>query len=183
MILSSANELVMTEYGAIALGEKSYGRRNDYVDYISECWRPKERKWGSSYGYFCNHYPPILDEAATLYYEETLPAWRTWGISGGVNAWENAWRRLIKPKPNSVFRETPPNLPLDTDWANLQRPGAVADEWVYDAGGGGEIRSLFDLGRPEEKEYYAPTRRGKVFPTLIAPLLPISAALTIWYTL
>lgn len=179
-----ANEPVMTEYGAIALGEKSYElEEHDYVDYISECWRPKERKWGSSYGYFCNHYPPILDEAATLYYEETLPAWRTWGISGGVNAWENAWRRLIKPKPNSVFRETPPNLPLDTDWANLQRPGAVADEWVYDAGGGGEIRSLFDLGRPEEKEYYAPTRRGKVFPTLIAPLFAyLGGPDELWYT-
>ena len=179
-----ANEPVMTEYGAIALGEKSYElEEQDYVDYISWCWRPKERKWNSSYGYFCNNYPPILDEAATRYYEETLPAWRTWGISGGVNAWENAWRRLIKPNPGSVFRQTPPNLPLDTDWAALQHPGASADEWVYDGGGGGEIRSLFDLGRPEEKEYYAPTRRGKVYPTLIAPLFAyLGGPDDLWYT-
>lgn len=82
-----------------------------------------------------------------------MPAWRTWGISGGVNAWENTWRRLIKRIPGSSIRAPPPNVPLATDWANLQRPGFSADSWKYANGGGGEIRCLFDLGRPEEKAY------------------------------
>ncbi|MDX9980112.1 MAG: hypothetical protein RBU25_08830 [Lentisphaeria bacterium] len=179
-----ANEPLMTEYGAILLGERSYELEEaDYVDYIAWCWRPKEKEWNSSYGYFCFNYPPILDECATRYYEVLLPAWRTWGISGGVNAWENTWRRLIQRQPNSVFRAVPPNVPLATDWANLQRPGFSADEWVYDPGGGGEIRTLFDLGRPEEKEYLEPTLRGQVYPTLIAPLFAyIGGPGEEWYT-
>ena len=165
------NEPVMTEYGAILLGERSYAlEEHDYVDYYDRCWKPKERTWGSSYGYFCFNYPPILDECSSRYYEVLLPAWRTWGISGGVNAWENTWRRLIKRRPGSSYREVPPPVPLDTDWAHLQRPGFSGDEWVYANGGGGEIRSLFDLGRPEEREYLEPTLRGKVMPQLIAPL-------------
>ncbi len=166
-----ANEPLMTEYGAILLGERSYElEEQDYVDYCQWAWDGTERKWRSSYGYFCFNYPPILDECSSAYYEVLLPAWRTWGISGGVNAWENTWRRLIKRRPNSVFREVPPGVPLDTDWANLQRPGFSADAWQYANGGGGEIRCLFDLGRPEEKEYLQPTRRGKVMPQLLAPL-------------
>jgi beta-galactosidase len=165
------NEPLLTEYGAIALGEQSYElEEQDYVDYLARCWRPREKKWASSYGYFCHNYPPILDECATRYYEVLLPSWRTWGISGGVNAWENAWRRLIKRQPNSSLRSTPPDVPLSIDWPALQRPGAAAEAWVYDGGGGGEIRTLFDLGRPEEKEYLESTRRGQVYPTLIAPL-------------
>jgi beta-galactosidase len=165
------NEPVMTEYGAILLGEKSYAlEEQDYVDYYDRCWDAKGGKWRSSYGYFCHNYPPILDECSSDYYDAMLPAWRTWGISGGVNAWENTWRRLIKRQPNTSYRATPPNVPLPTDWASLQRPGFSADEWVYANGGGGEIRCLFDLGRPEEKEYFEPTRRGKVMPELIAPL-------------
>ncbi len=166
-----SNEPVMTEYGAILLGEKSYQLEEyDYVDYCDRCWDAKSHKWRSSYGYFCHNYPPILDECSSDYYEAMLPAWRTWGISGGVNAWENTWRRLIKRIPGSSYRAMPPNVPLDTDWANLQRPGFSADSWQYANGGGGEIRCLFDLGRPEEKEYFEPTRRGKVMPKLIAPL-------------
>ena len=178
------NEPVMTEYGAILLGERSYAiEEHDYVDYYDRCWRPKEQKWSSSYGYFCFNYPPILDECSSRYYEVLLPAWRTWGISGGVNAWENTWRRLIKRKPNSVFREVPPRLPLETDWANLQRPGFSADNWEYANGGGGEIRCLFDLGRPEEKEFFEPTLRGKVMPQLIAPLYAyIAGPRDEWFT-
>jgi len=178
------NEPLMTEYGAILLGERSYAlEEHDYVDYYDWCWRPKEHKWNSSYGYFCFNYPPILDLCSSRYYEVLLPAWRTWGISGGVNAWENTWRRLIKRKPNSVFREVPPPVPLDTDWANLQRPGFSADEWMYANGGGGEIRCLFDLGRPEEKEYLEPTLRSKVMPQLIAPLYAyIAGPRDEWFT-
>lgn len=178
------NEPVMTEYGAILLGERSYDLEEaDYVDYEQWCWRPTEKKWNSSYGYFCFNYPPILDECSSRYYEVLLPAWRTWGISGGVNAWENTWRRLIKRQPNSVFRAVPPSVPLDTDWANLQRPGFSADEWVYANGGGGEIRCLFDLGRPEEKEYLEPTLRSQVMPALIAPLYAyIGGPGEEWYT-
>ncbi len=165
------NEPVMTEYGAILLGERSYQlEEHDYVDYIDSCWDDKAHAWRSSYGYFCFNYPPILDECASDTYEAMFPAWRTWGISGGVNLWENTWRRLIKRRPGSSYREVPPSLPLATDWANLQRPGFSADEWQYANGGGGEIRCLFDLGRPEEKEYLEPTRRGTVIPELIAPL-------------
>lgn len=166
-----ANEPLMTEYGAIQLGEKSYRlEEDDYVDYYDRCWDAAAKKWRSSYAYFCNCYPPILDECTSDYYEAMLPAWRTWGISGGVNAWENTWRRLIKRMPGSSIRAVPPDLPLATDWAGLQRPGFSADSWRYANGGGGEIRCLFDLGRPEEKEYFEPTRRGKVMPELIAPL-------------
>ncbi|MDA3923956.1 MAG: hypothetical protein PF904_04565 [Kiritimatiellae bacterium] len=165
------NEPVMTEYGAILLGEKSYQLEEyDYVDYYDRCWNAKSKEWRSSYGYFCHNYPPILDECSSDYYEAMLPAWRTWGISGGVNAWENTWRRLIKRIPNSSSRALPPDLPLVTDWADLQRPGFSANSWQYANGGGGEIRCLFDLGHPEEKEYFEPTRRGKVMPELIAPL-------------
>ena len=165
------NEPVMTEYGAILLGERSYDlEEQDYIDYYDWCWEPKQQKWRSSYGYFCHNYPPILDECSSRYYEVLLPAWRTWGISGGVNAWENTWRRLTKRQPNTPFRAVPANVPLATDWANLQRPGLSADSWQYANGGGGEIRCLFDLGRPEEKEYFEPTRRGQVMPALIAPL-------------
>ena len=178
------NEPLMTEYGAILLGERSYAiEEHDYVDYYDWCWRPKEQKWSSSYGYFCFSYPSILDECSSRYYQVLLPAWRTWGISGGVNAWENTWRRLIKRKPNSVFREVPPPVPLETDWADLQRPGFSADEWVYANGGGGEIRCLFDLGRPEEKEFFEPTLRGKVMPQLIAPLYAyIAGPRDAWFT-
>jgi hypothetical protein len=165
------NEPVMTEYGAILLGERSYGlEEQDYVDYYDRCWDAKSHSWRSSYGYFCHNYPPILDECSSDYYEAMLPAWRTWGISGGVNAWENTWRRLIKRRPNSSYREVPSPVPLKTDWEHLQKPGFSPDEWQYANGGGGEIRCLFDLGRPEEKEYFQPTRRSKVMPELIAPL-------------
>jgi len=166
-----ANEPLMTEYGAILLGEKSYRlEEDDYVDYYDRCWDAKGKKWRSSYDYFSNNYPPIIDECTSDYYEALMPAWRTWGISGGVNAWENTWRRLIKRIPDSSARAVPPDVPLATDWANLQRPGFSADSWQYANGGGGEIRCLFDLGRPEEKEYFEPTRRSKVMPELIAPL-------------
>ena len=162
------NEPVMTEYGAILLGERSYLlEEHDYVGYYDAAWDGKGRRWRSSYGYFCHAYPPILDECSSRYYEAMLPAWRTWGISGGVNAWENTWRRLIKRQEESVLRKGIPDLPLETDWENLQRPGFSADVWQYAAGGGGEIRCLFDLGRPEEKEHIEPTLRAKVMPELI----------------
>ena len=165
------NEPLMTEYGAILLGERSYRlEEHDYVGYYDHAWDGKGQRWRSSYGYYCHGYPPILDECSARYYEVLLPAWRTWGISGGVNAWENTWRRLVKRKDGSVLREAPPDIPLDTDWASLQRPGFSADVWQYASGGGGEIRCLFDLGRPEESEYLEPTLRSKVMPELIASL-------------
>lgn len=165
------NEPVMTEYGAILLGERSYVlEEEDYVDYEARCWNAGQKKWGSSYGYFCFNFPPILDECSARYYEAMLPAWRTWGISGGVNAWENTWRRLVKRQPDTSSRALPESVPLDTDWAHLQQPGFSADAWQYASGGGGEIRCLFDLGRPEESEYFEPTLRATVMPALIAPL-------------
>lgn len=165
------NEPVMTEYGAILLGEEAYKlEEHDYVGYYDIAWDAKGKSWRSSYGYFCHAYPPTLDVCSSRYYEAMLPAWRTWGISGGVNAWENTWRRLIKRTEGGVLRQTVPDLPIETDWENLQRPGFSADVWQYAHGGGGEIRCLFDLGRPEEKEYVEPTMRGRVMPELIAPL-------------
>ena len=165
------NEPVMTEYGAILLGERSYElEEHDYVGYYDVVWNGKSQSWRSSYGYFCHAYPPILDVCSSRYYEVMLPAWRTWGISGGVNAWENTWRRLIKRREGGVTRETLPDVPIETDWEHLQRPGFSADVWQYAQGGGGEIRCLFDLERPEEKEYIEPTLRAKVMPELLAPL-------------
>ena len=166
-----ANEPVMTEYGAIQLGEKAYDlEEDDYVDYLSRQWHQQRKVWYSSYPYFCYNYPPILDICSSRVYEILIPAWRTWGISGGVNAWENCWRRLIKKSAPGSVGQLPPSVPLNTDWANLQRPGYDCSQWVYDQGGGGEIRTLHDLGRPEEAEYFQPTLRGKVMPQLLAPL-------------
>ena len=165
------NEPVMTEYGAIQLGEKAYDlEEDDYVDYLSRQWHQQKKLWYSSYPYFCDNYPPILDICSSRVYEILIPAWRTWGISGGVNAWENCWRRLIKKSAPGAVGQTPPPVPLKTDWVNLQKPGCDCSEWVYDPGGGGEIRTLHDLGRPEEAEYFQPTMRSEVMPQILAPL-------------
>ena len=165
------NEPVMTEYGAIQLGEKAYDlEEDDYVDYLSRQWHQQKKVWYSSYPYFCDNYPPILDICSSRVYEVLIPAWRTWGISGGVNAWENCWRRLIKKSAPGAVGQVPPSVPLKTDWENLQRPGYDCSMWVYDPGGGGEIRTLHDLGRPEEAEYFQPTLRSEVMPQILAPL-------------
>ncbi len=165
------NEPVMTEYGAIQLGEKAYDlEEDDYVDCLSRQWQQPKKVWHPSSPYFCDSYPPILDTCSSRVYEVLIPAWRTWGISGGVNAWENCWRRLIKKNAPGTVGQVPPPVPLKTDWANLQRPGYDCSYWVYDPGGGGEIRTLHDLGRPEEKEYFQPTMRSEVMPQILAPL-------------
>lgn len=179
-----SNEPIMTEYGAIILGDLAYQlEEDDYVDYIPSVWNPKTKAWSQSYGYFCSNFPPILDTASARYYEAMLPAWRAWGLSAGNNAWENTFRRPFRRKPNSPYRLGHPPVPLKTDWANLQQPGASADTWSYTDGGGGEIRTYFDLDLPDDRDYYEPTLRGELYPRLIAPLFAyIAGPAQRWYT-
>lgn len=178
------NEPIMTEYGAIVLGDEAYHLEEyDYVDYIKRCWHEKNKSWNSSYGYFCSNFPPILDKSSAIYYETMLPAWRTWGLNAGNNAWENTFRRPFKRTPGTSNRPIPPPVALKTDWDNLQRPGVSADTWSYTSGGGGEMRTLFDLDLPIEKEYLEPTIRGSLYPQLIAPLYAyIAGPGDAWYT-
>ena len=188
------NEPLVSEYGAIILGEKSFlMEENDYVDYLELAWNNRRRansmnrgvgfKWHASPGYICYHIPPIVDKCITMYYESLLPAWRTWGLSGGMNAWENSWRSVKKRAPSSPFCVIPPSVALPTDWNNLQRPGRSADTWNYSSCAGGELSTLFDLGRPEEKEYFEPTLRAEAFPRLLAPRYAyIGGPAATWYT-
>ncbi len=176
------NEPLMTEYGAICLGDRAYElEKDEFVDVPATHWQPDSRTWRSLYTYYTYRFPPIVDECSAAYYEAMLPAWRTWGISGGVNAWENAFRRVKKQKNGQTIGM--PEIPVPIDWKNLQRPGFVYDRWRYDEGGGGEIRSLFDRGLPEEEEFFEPTLRATVMPKLIAPLYAyIGGPETRWYT-
>ncbi len=179
-----SNEPIMTEYGAIILGDRAYElEEDDYVDYIPTIWNTRTKTWSQSYGYFCSYFPPILDTASALYYEAMLPAWRAWGLNAGNNAWENTFRRPYRRRPNSPYRLGHPPVTLKTDWANLQQPGVSADKWFYTDGGGGEIRTYFDLGLPDDKDYYEPTLRAELYPRLIAPLFAyIAGPAQRWYT-
>lgn len=176
------NEPLMTEYGAITLGEQAYElEEHDYVDYIQSCWAGTH--WNSSYGYFTFNYPPILDECVVKTYTATFPAWRTWGISGGVNTWENAWRRLIKNYPNSPHRYAPQSPVIPVDWSTSQKPGRLSTTWRYDSGGGGEIRSFYDRGTPDEMDYFQPTKRSYTFKRLLAKNFAyIAGPNDLWFT-
>ncbi len=169
------NEPLMTEYGAILLGEKSYALEDDdFVDFSDWAWDRKTKKWRSAYGYFCSAFPPILDQCSSIFYRTVVPAWRTWGISGGLNSWENTGRRLIKrvARPGEPWRmrAVPPEIPVATDWEHLQQPGFFPDTFKYARGGGGEIRCNFDPGLPLEKEYFQPTLRGRTMREITRPL-------------
>ncbi len=169
------NEPLMTEHGAQLLGERSYElAQEDMLDFIDLAWNRKTNKWESAYGYYCPALPPILDECSTYYHEITLPAWRTWGISGGMNIWEYSTQRLKKlPEKFSSgwgMRVRPPDLPVATEWAKLQHPGFAPDRFVYDCRGTGEILTYLFPGRPEESEYLEPTKWGQTVPVLYQPL-------------
>ena len=169
------NEPVMTEYGAILLGERSYALEDDdFVDFCDLAWNREKKAWESSYGYFCGALAPILDECASAYYSTVLPAWRTWGISGGMNAWEyatvRAKKRAAKPSGGWGMRERPPDLPRPTAWAALQQPGFAPDVFTYDVRGNGHINTYQFPGLPSEAEYLEATQWGKVMPELLRPL-------------
>ncbi len=108
------------------------------------------------------------------YYAAVLPAWRTWGLSGGVNPWEYATLRLKQraaaPTHVSGMRVRPPALPLPTDWETLQRPGFAPDRYVYDVRGNGHIQTYDAPGLPSESEYLEPTLWGQAMPELLRPL-------------
>ncbi|MFA7196967.1 MAG: sugar-binding domain-containing protein [Anaerovoracaceae bacterium] len=177
-LLGWFSEPLMTECAAMLLGDKAYRlEEDDFTDFVSGMWDAKTRKWRNPYFYYTYHFPPLIDICTAKYYEAMLPAWRTWGISGGINAWENPFRRLKK------WNNPMPPVSVPIDWARLQIPGFVSDKWYYDGGAGGEIRTLFDLGIPKEKEYFEPTLRATVMPRLIAPLYAyIGGPVKRWYT-
>jgi hypothetical protein len=170
-----SNEPLMTEYGAILLGERSYALEDDdYLDYIEVAWNRAARTWASSYAYFCGAVSPIADECAAAYYRTVLPAWRTWGLPGGLNPWEYTTVRASKRATKASvwgMRVRPPDLPRPTDWAHLQQPGFAPDTFVYDVRGNGHINSYLFPGLPSEAEYLEPTSWGKVMPELLRPLV------------
>ena len=173
------NEPVMAEYGAMMLGKKAFQMlEDDYIELCDKLWDDKNKKWRSSYIYFCSAYPKILDECSAAYYAVTVPYWRGWGISGGINSWENAsWRRDKRnPKATSShMRLRIPKYPLTTDWDNLQQPGFRADEFLYPVCAGGALYWNFLPGKPEERKYLKPLKRGKVVKRIYAKELAFIA--------
>jgi hypothetical protein len=170
-----STEPLMTEYGAILLGERSYAlEEDDYRDFTELAWNRGAQKWESAYGYYCSAVPAIVDECSAAYYATVLPAWRTWGLSGGINPWEYATARLKQraAAPSNVggMRVRPPDVPLPTDWETLQRPGFAPDRYVYDVRGNGHIQTYDIPGLPTEAEYLEPTLWGKAMPELLRPL-------------
>ncbi|MBI4978728.1 MAG: hypothetical protein HZC28_14710 [Spirochaetes bacterium] len=168
------NEPLMTEYGAMLLGEKSYALEEDDFRIFSDlAWNRQKNKWESAYGYYCRAVPDIADECSSRYYKTTFQAWRTWGISGGMNGWEYATQRLKKRKTSPHFssmREGPPPVTLPTDWSKLQTPGYSPDIFTYDCRGTGEILTYTFPGLPSEAEYLEPTKWGKTVSNVLAPL-------------
>ena len=104
-------------------------------------------------------------------------------FSGGVNTWENAWRRLIKNYPNSPHRYAPQSPVIPVDWSTSQKPGRLSTTWRYDSGGGGEIRSFYDRGTPDEMDYFQPTKRSYTFKRLLAKNFAyIAGPNDLWFT-
>ncbi|NOY83185.1 MAG: hypothetical protein GXP31_19500 [Kiritimatiellaeota bacterium] len=171
-----SNEPLMAEYGAILLGPRAYRLiEPDYLDFIDDyAWDREGKTWRSAYGYYCFAFPRIIDECSSEFYRIVAPAWRTWGIPGGLNSWENTGRRLrkIESTPGRwKMRAYAPDLPLSADERSARQPGFHPDVFHYARGGGGEIRCNFDLGRPEEKEYFEPTLRGRVMHEVCQPVI------------
>lgn len=169
------NEPLMTEYGAILLGERSYAlEEDDYRNFTELAWNRAAQKWESAYGYYCSAVPAIADACSAAYYATVLPAWRTWGLSGGINPWEYATARLKKRAEPATspggMRLRPPDAPIATDWSALQRPGFAPDRYVYDVRGNGHIQTYDVPGLASEAEYLEPTLWGKVVPDLLRPL-------------
>ena len=63
-------------------------------------------------------------------------------------------------------------VPHVTSDASLTEPSHAVKQgqWRDAARWNSPILCLFDLGRPEEKEYFEPTFRAKIMPQLIAPV-------------
>lgn len=176
------SEPLFTEYGAIMLGERAYHLEDPlYVDFIPATYKKGEWLW--SYYYTWKLVPQIIEECTQESLKIVLPYWRAWGISGGINVWENSWRRFIKRKPGNIWPEEPAPVELPVDWKNLQRPGRAIRYWHYSGGSGGELRMLYDLGRTEELELIEPTGRAPLIKHLIAPKFAfIGGPIDKWYT-
>ena len=176
------SEPLFTEYGAILLGERAYHLEDPlYVDFIPATFKRGEWLW--SYYYTWKLVPEIIEECTQESLKIVLPHWRAWGISGGINVWENSWRRLIKRTPGNIWPEEPAPVELPVDWKNLQRPGHAIRYWHYSGGSGGELRMLYDLGRTEELELIEPTGRAPLIKHLIAPKFAfIGGPADKWYT-
>ncbi len=165
-----ANEPLMTEYSAIMLGEESYKlEEEEFAEFCELAWDRKNGKWRSLLSYFVYAYPPLVDEVGSAYFKVVYPAWRTWGISGGMTAWDNRKLRLVKKSPGNInMRQSPPLIPVPrNDWGEAQKPGFNSDSlylssWPHDA---------FLPEHPLVKEYFGrPTKRGKLLPELLSPL-------------
>ena len=161
------SEPLITEYGAIYLGEKAYELEDpEYVSYLEKgC---KNNKYPQNYYYFWKLVPEIVEICTQMSLEVIYPYWRAWGISGGINLWENSWRRMIRRPAGGLWPELPKPVKLSVDYQNLQKPGRAAALWHYSGGSGGELRTLYDLDREEEKAYFQPTGRKELLARLMA---------------
>ncbi len=166
-----ANEPVMTEYAAIMLGEDSYKlEQEEFTEFCDLAWDRKNRKWLSCLEYFANAYPPLLDEVGAAYFRIVYPAWRTWGISGGMVAWDDRKIRMTKKRPGGIgMRQYPPMTTITrNDWGKAQKPGYNSDFLIYPTNSN---LDYFHFDHPLEKEFFGqPTTRGQLGPELICPL-------------
>ncbi|MBR0459813.1 MAG: hypothetical protein IJJ26_11305 [Victivallales bacterium] len=158
------NEPLQSEYAAILLGERSYQLEEPhYVDYIQSVWNAQRKLWDSSYGYFCAGYPRVLDECVILTYRTQYQYWRTCGIPGGINVWENNTHRRKSFLQGDFSFPTPPRFQCTIDWNRLQRPGRVVTEYARSNGSDGQIRSFFDQDTALDRELFEPTKHYAAF--------------------
>ncbi|MBR0460213.1 MAG: hypothetical protein IJJ26_13335 [Victivallales bacterium] len=158
------NEPLQSEYAAILLGERSYYLEEPhYVDYIQSAWNAPRKVWNSSYGYYSYGFPRVLDECFILTYRTQYQAWRTWGISGGMNVWENNYHRP-KAFSKGVFSfPDPPTIQCKIDWDKLQRPGHIVTEYARSNGSDGQIRAFFDQDTELDRQLFEPTKHYAAF--------------------
>lgn len=158
------NEPLQSEYAAILLGERSYLLEEPhYVDYLQAAWNSQRKVWNSSYNYFCHGYPRALDECVVLTYRNQYQAWRTWGLSGGMNVWENNYHRPKSFSQGDFSFPTPPRFPCKIDGGNLQRPGRTVTEYARSNGSDGQIRAFFDQDTELDRQFFEPTSHKAAF--------------------
>ncbi len=149
------NEPLQSEYAAILLGEQAYRMEEPrYVDYIQLAWNPKRRAWNSSYTYYCELFPDVLDECICITYRNMYQAWRTWGISGGMNMWENNMHRPRKLRENGVMPQFPPPVNCKIDWTKTQYPGRLVLQYSRSNKADGQLRCFFDQDTPIDREWF-----------------------------
>ncbi len=164
-----SNEPLQSEYAAILLGERSYELEEPrYVDYLQSAWNPKRRGWNSSYGYFCQTNPMVLDECTVITYSNMYQYWRTWGISGGMNVWENNTHRPLKFRKDGIMPLDPPPAYCKIDWSKTQHPGRLASFWSRSNRSDGQIHSLFGLDLPHDDEWFEPAKHYFAFRRLMS---------------